>query len=99
MTKELQRYLQPSGLLAVVILMAGGTGTLAGGSAGERRIENLEEKVHGIAVTQGKILTEVEHLKDEQEKVGDFVDSVIDDRRERDAKLYDILKAVEDLKE
>ena len=70
------------GVLAAVI--GGGTGTFAGGSRADDRVNTLEKEVKEIAVTQGKILTELDHLKASAEESKQS-------NKEQDGKLTEII--------
>ena len=54
--------------LAVLLLSASGisgaTGTWAGGSRAEEKVQQLETKVNAITTQQGVIINELGHLKD-----------------------------------
>ncbi len=86
-SKNLERLI----ILIVTAVLAGGTGTWAGGSSADQKVEQIEDKVQAIALTQRDILGEVKTLRENQE---DLEEEVKADRLSRDAKLDAILKAV-----
>ena len=92
MNGETRKYLERGGVLLAVALLGGGTGTLAGGSTAADKVENLEQKVHQIELTQRDILGEVKALRDNQIELEEDVER---DRVVRDAKLQEILDAVQ----
>lgn len=83
-------------VVAAVMAASGGAGTWAGGARAQQELIELEHRVDGIAENQAAIITDLGHIKNNQEKLTEAAQKGAEAANERDKKLTKILTILEE---